>query len=554
MSIINNRVKHRAIKPVLAVATLLSPIVAFATLGDALNTEHSNSVVPYNVTIELPVYFIGAEANFKKIKATLPRLQQLTQLGAMDQSALTRKSDKVFVIDGTGSVDGETIQTLLTAGYPVISLNNTQSLKKSVNRLAKQELSQKQISGAVAADLEAPAMPAITAVTDSEGKVYHETVYGHYTGENLSTSFTTIETDPAKAIALAQQWAAKAIKNNKANVKAKSNVANALHPVWELEFQRDFSSGDAWSPVGVTYIGTKFYRLGDDGDDAFDWWTVEFETEVIPGTYRYNDWHHYATSKILNSVKGDYVDGRVHLVDYEPSSSTGWCTSSIGGSVSAAGPSIGVPYSCDGESLLNQSDSTYDIASWAHQWNILINFASHSPMVVKPIAQFRVPQGAVQPYLGFKEKNNVSFKAVVGGNFAVEYVTHDVALAWSFGGSTTLTNKGYHSTQINEPSDPYTWNDNYMCASKDIGLEFRNYSPISGKNCMRINEPSDPHTWGDNYLCLPDNSDHELAWAISNNQKNSLIGNGYACVLMNEPSDPHGWEDNYVCYRNKRPQ
>jgi hypothetical protein len=102
--------------------------------------------------------------------------------------------------------------------------------------------------------------------------------------ENTHESFSTIETDPAKAMKLATKWAAKAIDNN----YLKSTVTSALFPVWELEFQRRFSSGDTWSPYGQMNIGTMFYRLTDDGDSAFDWWTVEFHTEAVPGAFAYS--------------------------------------------------------------------------------------------------------------------------------------------------------------------------------------------------------------------------------------------------------------------------
>ncbi|MFY0578353.1 hypothetical protein ACN28S_32205 [Cystobacter fuscus] len=58
-------------------------------------------------------------------------------------------------------------------------------------------------------------------------------------------------------------------------------------------------------------------------------------------------------------------------------------------------------------------------------------------------------------------------------------------------------------TRISEPSDPHTWQDNYLCVPQSSPLNFSwsNAGPIPGKECLQILEASDPHDWGDNFLC-----------------------------------------------------
>ena len=58
-------------------------------------------------------------------------------------------------------------------------------------------------------------------------------------------------------------------------------------------------------------------------------------------------------------------------------------------------------------------------------------------------------------------------------------------------------------TQITEPADPHTWNDNYLCVPPDAPVLFHwSYAgPVPGLACVQWHEPADPHTWSDNYLC-----------------------------------------------------
>ena len=37
----------------------------------------------------------------------------------------------------------------------------------------------------------------------------------------------------------------------------------------------------------------------------------------------------------------------------------------------------------------------------------------------------------------------------------------------------------------------------------DFGLAWSFAGPIAGRSCIQIEEPSDPDTWWDHYLCLP---------------------------------------------------
>lgn len=99
-------------------------------------------------------------------------------------------------------------------------------------------------------------------------------------------------------------------------------------------------------------------------------------------------------------------------------------------------------------------------------------------------------------------------------------------------------------TQINEPSDPDTWSDNYLCTSRPIGLQWSYAGKIDGMNCTSLNVPSEPgaQAWADNYLCLPSNSAYTLTWSTSGPVANK------SCVQISEAADHDGWTNNYLCF------
>jgi hypothetical protein len=116
--------------------------------------------------------------------------------------------------------------------------------------------------------------------------------------------------------------------------------------------------------------------------------------------------------------------------------------------------------------------------------------------------------------------------------------------AVSFAWSSTGPISGMACTQTNEPSDPHTWADNYLCASEDVGLRWSSAGPIPGMTCTAVNEPSEPpeHTWPDNYVCVPAGSPYSFAWSASGPIP------GRTCIPWNEAADPHTWGDNYLCW------
>ena len=108
---------------------------------------------------------------------------------------------------------------------------------------------------------------------------------------------------------------------------------------------------------------------------------------------------------------------------------------------------------------------------------------------------------------------------------------------WSCNGP--LPNR--YCTQILEPSDPNTWQDNYFCTNMNLLMRWSYNGPIYGQACTQIYEYADPHTWQDNYLCVPPTSEYHFIWSSAGALP------GLRCVQWREPSDPDTWNDNYLC-------
>lgn len=141
------------------------------------------------------------------------------------------------------------------------------------------------------------------------------------------------------------------------------------------------------------------------------------------------------------------------------------------------------------------------------------------------------------------QRMTVGTQATASALVAGELPTVLDYVVWSSAGPID----GWTCTQFLEPSDPHTWDDNYLCVSPEWGdpsFEFSYAGPLEGRRCLAIEEPSDPDTWGDNYLCLPANSGLDLRWSYAGPLDQAL----FTCVQVVEASDPHTWSDNYLCH------
>jgi len=109
---------------------------------------------------------------------------------------------------------------------------------------------------------------------------------------------------------------------------------------------------------------------------------------------------------------------------------------------------------------------------------------------------------------------------------------------WSYAGPIA----GKTCLLWSEPADSYTWEDNYLCSDRNLGLTWKYGLPLDpAATCTQVLEPSDPQTWGDNYLCAPRN----LGFVWSHNGPVAGMG----CLQVREPSEPlaYTWNDNFLC-------
>lgn len=117
-----------------------------------------------------------------------------------------------------------------------------------------------------------------------------------------------------------------------------------------------------------------------------------------------------------------------------------------------------------------------------------------------------------------------------------------IGMEWSADGPIP----GKHCTHMIEPSDPDSWNDNYLCFNDEYNVQWSSAGVLNGLNCVQTVEPAEPvaHTWSDNYLCVPNDSPFQLRWS-----HNGTIPS-LCCERLYAPDDPHTWYDNFVCVTN----
>jgi len=114
-------------------------------------------------------------------------------------------------------------------------------------------------------------------------------------------------------------------------------------------------------------------------------------------------------------------------------------------------------------------------------------------------------------------------------------------LVWSMAGPV----KGMNCVQVYEPEDPDPWADNYLCSSRDLGIQWSAAGSIAGMRCTQITEPREPakHGWTDNYLCVPESSPLELEWSNRGRRIEKK-----KCLAIREFKDRDGWRRTALCY------
>ncbi|HVX56646.1 MAG TPA: hypothetical protein VHA37_02845 [Candidatus Saccharimonadales bacterium] len=119
--------------------------------------------------------------------------------------------------------------------------------------------------------------------------------------------------------------------------------------------------------------------------------------------------------------------------------------------------------------------------------------------------------------------------------------------------------RSYGSLRDEEPN-PAVGGTPGTPGSPQIGLAWSSAGPIAGYNCVHIDEPSDPHTWDDNYLCEDPHYSVALAWTHDAGNPSpsynpydgwdtqaDIQAKGYPyCTAWNVP-DPDTWYDNVLC-------
>jgi phospholipase/lecithinase/hemolysin len=182
------------------------------------------------------------------------------------------------------------------------------------------------------------------------------------------------------------------------------------------------------------------------------------------------------------------------------------------------------------------------------QWGQLPrNHSQPRPVVFKVQAQLNPSEFICQSQCygaGEAQAEGTRGNITLPNNTTVGYCTckaKETGWPLTFNSSGQIAGKA--CVQIKEPSDPDTWDDNYLCYKDAQGVTWSWAGSVAGMRCTQVNEGAEPasHTWNDNFLCVPNASPHQLSWSSA-----GPIA-GKACVNFYEASDPDTWDDNYLC-------
>ena len=141
--------------------------------------------------------------------------------------------------------------------------------------------------------------------------------------------------------------------------------------------------------------------------------------------------------------------------------------------------------------------------------------------------------------LGENKKHEIVIEFILLNYFSIDFLHPALQLRFSFAGPI----KGWHCTNFYDITG--SWQDNYLCSNRDIGLVYfyrhdRNLDNLNLK-CVHLAEPGDG-VWNDNRFCLPVNSKIELVWSFYGRV------HGMQCISVAEPGHPVS-HDNYLCWK-----
>lgn len=110
---------------------------------------------------------------------------------------------------------------------------------------------------------------------------------------------------------------------------------------------------------------------------------------------------------------------------------------------------------------------------------------------------------------------------------------------------------GQRCVNVDEPSDPDTWNDNHFCTSRDdVQMQWSFRGPIDGLECANVTESAEAQAanWADNFLCVTPESRVRFQWSSA-----GPIA-GMSCVRWFDHAETSAtWLDNWMCIETLPP-
>lgn len=212
-----------------------------------------------------------------------------------------------------------------------------------------------------------------------------------------------------EALSAAYSWALKWISNTIPDCRVSSSTGPLSNPCllsgayWGWVHDWEFNSLDSLKPYGRTNIQNEYVYLYNDNTDVYDWYSIHFCQEAVPGKVAYD--RGYYTMHMHTFIDADYgPHASDELVKRGPTTTSGTTTATvnIGVTLNQQGAGVtcgyGWSYTISDVAVEETGDLSLETGNWKHE---IENgcAASRCTLDVYPGASIRVNQGgSIQPY------------------------------------------------------------------------------------------------------------------------------------------------------------
>lgn len=343
----------------------------------------------------LPVYYQGSGALASVLQKKSFKVDAVVT--ADDAPFLARRSQNprhMLIVEGSALADGRVLKDEILAGNPVIIIGGNARIKKLIG--------EQIVSGKNAHERPIDGLFSTEYVSQApDGTILKESASGYFVAsDGFTYSWATCEKDSIHAAELAYNWALDSIvgDQNRRTAKATRAMVTATSPWWQDVAQKNYTTGNSWSPAGVLNLRDIYKKLVSDGSSSNDWYGVDVQQQTIPG---YSKWgNKYCNATLYTEIHADAKYGD-RLYKYAPTTTSSG-TTSVSVNLTASYPlvgsvSLGWSYSTPNTWVEDKSNFADQKAAWYHHMDSA-QAVGRSTYMIMPGATVMVPNNAVNPW------------------------------------------------------------------------------------------------------------------------------------------------------------